>query len=343
MAAIGEDESCAVESAQATLLAKKLESIDVQGINCLTFTFDAAHAMQGRPTSLTSLPPASNAAGEIMQAANAEAKGIRAEFEAQIKAVSKKIRDMSVSSYLLSLVSPSKKDSDLGSMLSRLMSPIFKERVSSAAQKVLQNAADPPAEVALGKESDDAPPQEPARKKQKTSKPIAAAAAASNPVAENVEINEPAAAPVVSKRVTRANIVPAVASTPLPAASKGNGRGRKGKAGANAIPFPLATPSETPNRAAAASTALEAPSSAIMNTGGRLTGFSLTTRTAMRGRRGGASDVNENAICISTYDGQQFMVDGEAGLSNIPEQYREEVAQQLEVMQKLVVAALKFK
>ena len=62
----------------------------------------------------------------------------------------------------------------------------------------------------------------------------------------------------------------------------------------------------------------------------------------MRGRRGEA-DVVENAICISTYGGQQFMVDGEAGLSNIPDQYKEEVAQQLEVMQKLIVAALKFK
>ena len=66
------------------------------------------------------------------------------------------------------------------------------------------------------------------------------------------------------------------------------------------------------------------------------------------GRRGGeaaAADGSEleNAICISTYDGQQFMVDGEAGLANIPEPYKEEVAQQLEVMQRLVAAALKFK
>lgn len=34
------------------------------------------------------------------------------------------------------------------------------------------------------------------------------------------------------------------------------------------------------------------------------------------------------------------MVDGDLGLVGVPEQYRAEVAQQLEVMQRLVAAAL---
>lgn len=42
-----------------------------------------------------------------------------------------------------------------------------------------------------------------------------------------------------------------------------------------------------------------------------------------------------------TADGQQFLVDGEVGLEGVPEQNRAEVAQQLEVMQRIVAAALK--
>jgi hypothetical protein len=280
--------------------------------------------------TLSFLSSASNAAGEVMQAANTEARGLRAEFEAQIKAVSKKIRDMSVSSYLLGLVSPSKKDSDLGSMLSRLISPLCKEILSSASPII-----EPVEEKA---EESDA--QEPARKKRKSNNGKAQAAS-SEPIEEDHEDFKVSAEvlPVMSRRVTRAN-APKVASTPLPAAGNGNGKGRKGKA-AGAIPFPLATPSQDPLETPHGGS-IDAPSSAIANTGGRLTGFSLTTRTAVRGRRG-AADGLENAICISTYDGQHFMVDGEAGLSNIPDQYKEEVAQQLEVMQKLVIAALKFK
>ena len=119
-----------------------------------------------------------------MQAANTEAKGIRSEFEAQIKAVSKKIRDMSVSSYLLSLVSPSKKNSDLGSMLSRLLSPLCKERLSSAAPII-----EPVEEKA---EESDA--QEPARKKRKSNNGKAQAAS-SEPIEEHQEeVKESAAA-----------------------------------------------------------------------------------------------------------------------------------------------------
>ena len=39
-------------------------------------------------------------------------------------------------------------------------------------------------------------------------------------------------------------------------------------------------------------------------------------------------------------DGKQFMVDAETGLANIPDRYRTEVAQQLEILQKLASAAL---
>ncbi|GAX74390.1 hypothetical protein CEUSTIGMA_g1838.t1 [Chlamydomonas eustigma] len=91
----------------------------------------------------------------------------------------------------------------------------------------------------------------------------------------------------------------------------------------------------------------------------RLTGFALTSKTLSRSlggpggtargtagskrtRRRGEADAafSEDAIAISTYDGQQFLVDGELGLEGVPLQYRAEVAQQLEVMQRLVAAAL---
>lgn len=46
------------------------------------------------------------------------------------------------------------------------------------------------------------------------------------------------------------------------------------------------------------------------------------------------------AVCA---DGKQFLVDEGVGLACVPEQYRNEVAAQLEVMQRLAAAALNRK
>ncbi|KAL6752311.1 hypothetical protein V8C86DRAFT_3105134 [Haematococcus lacustris] len=82
---------------------------------------------------------------------------------------------------------------------------------------------------------------------------------------------------------------------------------------------------------------------------GLMAGFTLckTNVGAPRGRTRGArtqyAPEDPNAIMISTTDGRQFMIDTTSGLAAVPDNYRKEVAAQLELMQRLASAALRLK